>query len=320
MARAWKQITPGTRRLDLDWPAGTLPTAESIQSVGFLNQFIGWMRYIGNFTWNDYLPEFVTAGMNIQTASFWNQIGQFNPLASPDYTDNVWMELGTDAPLAANDIITTANTLAASSDYAALLEASPIVAGQDIHPTTATDCFILNMLLRARTRLDMCRVLRNGTNDFTAQTPIDILHSWTLNQVGIGEYTSQWLLGGHSGGDESNILNGPAIQMAKFTSASASTWTSAMKAKKTVRRHEDCPHGVAISTITTYRENSYSSSWTTADGEELVCGAASDISDGDEIISSIGQETPVTGNSVASNNFSFYVTLPDTLPAQFQPT
>lgn len=60
MARVWYHIAPSTGEWT-EWGAGTLPSAESLFRYEFLNQFIGWMRYTGNFSYNgDYhIPAFL---------------------------------------------------------------------------------------------------------------------------------------------------------------------------------------------------------------------------------------------------------------------
>ncbi|MFA7463206.1 MAG: hypothetical protein WCY59_08705 [Anaerovoracaceae bacterium] len=160
MARAWLQYDRASDSW-INWPAGTLPSPESVFRAEFLNQFISWMRYTGNFAFDGSVeyPGFLSPGSSIQSAAFWNSIGQFDVLDNPDLTDNAWMDLDA-SDLSTPDEEIAEDLLEDSTAYSAAAPYAEISRGDIIQPASSSACPMRNMLLRARTRLDLCRVVK----------------------------------------------------------------------------------------------------------------------------------------------------------------
>lgn len=80
MSRIWYQWIDGER---VEWPAGELPHQRTVFKANFINQFIGWAKYldaISKTVWSQTgLPiskslEFISPGDIIQQATFWNNL------------------------------------------------------------------------------------------------------------------------------------------------------------------------------------------------------------------------------------------------------
>lgn len=178
MARVWHHISPTTGQW-VEWEAGTLPSAESCFRFEFLNQFIGWMRYVGNFAYDgDYhvpaylapttMPyfsskvagrsaeKFLLPGDDLQDLALWNSIGQFDPTSGMTLTDNAWKHF-TDAFIDTLGTEEVEEALAENEEYLAAAPLDPLTGGDVVQFSRASDCPIRTALLNARTRLDLCR-------------------------------------------------------------------------------------------------------------------------------------------------------------------
>ncbi|HNS45438.1 MAG TPA: hypothetical protein PKH37_09435 [Alphaproteobacteria bacterium] len=193
MARVWYHIAPSTGEWT-EWGAGTLPSAESLFRYEFLNQFIGWMRYTGNFSYNgDYhipaflgpstIPyfsslvsgrsseKFLLPGDNLQDAALWNSILQYDATNAVEFEESAWIKTDYDAILTPDSELDPENEwadLAADEDYAAAAATeSELTAGDIIQWSRADSCQLRVALKNARTRLDLCKVVDVGMKSVT---------------------------------------------------------------------------------------------------------------------------------------------------------
>jgi hypothetical protein len=193
MARVWYHISPSTGAWT-EWGAGTLPSAESLFRYEFLNQFIGWMRYTGNFSYNgDYhipaflgtstIPyfsslvsgrsseKFLLPGDNLQDEALWNSILQYDATNAVEFEESAWIKTDYDAILTPDSELDPENEwadLAADEDYAAAaVPESELTAGDIIQWSRADSCQLRVALKNARTRLDLCKVVDVGTKSVT---------------------------------------------------------------------------------------------------------------------------------------------------------
>lgn len=193
MARVWYHISPSTGAWT-EWAEGTLPSAESLFRYEFLNQFIGWMRYTGNFSYNgDYhipaflgpstIPyfsslvsgrsseKFLLPGDNLQDAALWNSILQYDATNAVEFEKSAWIKTDYDAILTPGSELDPENEwadLAADEDYvAAAVPESELKAGDIIQWSRADNCQLRVALKNARTRLDLCKVVDVGTKSVT---------------------------------------------------------------------------------------------------------------------------------------------------------
>lgn len=199
MARVWHHIDP-TTGLWAEWAAGTLPSWQSLFRFEFLNQFIGWMRYAGNFSYNgDYhipahlgpstIPyflsrvsgrsseKFLLPGDDLQDAALWNSILHFDATNAVEFDDSAWIKTDYDAILTPGSELDPENEwadLAADEDYAAAAASeSELTAGDIIQWSRDGGCELRVALKNARTRLDLCKVvdvgMKSATNSYEAK-------------------------------------------------------------------------------------------------------------------------------------------------------
>lgn len=78
MNKNWFQFIDGRK---VDWPENELPHPKTIFKADFINQFVGWCKYLQHIStdiWGVYGSardiSFVDIGTIIQEASFWNQL------------------------------------------------------------------------------------------------------------------------------------------------------------------------------------------------------------------------------------------------------
>lgn len=193
MARAWLQYDRASDSW-INWPAGTLPSTESVFRADFLNQFISWMRYTGNFSYNgDYhipaflgpstIPyfsslvsgrsseKFLLPGDNLQDAALWNSILQYDATNAVEFEESAWIKTDYDAILTPDSELDPENEwadLAADEDYAAAAAPeSELKAGDIIQWSRADNCQLRVALKNARTRLDLCKVVDVGMKSVT---------------------------------------------------------------------------------------------------------------------------------------------------------
>lgn len=188
MARVWKQFSRSNGWTD--WPAGTLPHPDSVFRAEFLNQFIGWIRYLDALRYYNtqtlLLPEFIQIGSNIQTADFWNSLNYTSNLITRNITwdiDGV-LNVGYDFDLE--------NKIEGNSAYEDTLFDN-ISTGDIIQPRSSNDCPVRNRLLKLRTRLDMFK-LSYGPNIFSSTGYNSIGLSGTVNIYNYPDGLSSWPL------------------------------------------------------------------------------------------------------------------------------
>lgn len=289
MARVWHHIDPTTGTWGV-WAAGTLPSAESVFRFDFLNQFIGWMRYVGNFVWNETESvaakypifkrddedetEYVFNGCDIQPESLWRKLAEYDPLdETADFTGHIWMDYD------ASDICETMQTfengmiLADSEDYLDAIEESDWDDGRIIQPSTDESCPVRNMLLRLRTRLDLCRVVCLGRPNILGQynnpifdigyywnyaNKIECLRQWTISSSNPSYPNQPAYVGSCYPEDELEDAKRP-IAFYASSSFHSSGYTDVLTDPLIVGRMangiEDCPHGLLVA-CTTYIKDS----------------------------------------------------------------
>ena len=190
MAREWHHIDPSTGAW-AEWAADTLPSAESLFRHEFLNQFIGWMRYAGNFSYNgDYhVPayldptttpyfasrvtgrtseKFLLPGDVLQDAALWNSILHFDATNAVEFETSTWVKTDVADLLVPGTEITEWDELAADAGYlAAAAPESQIEAGDLVHPSQSATFHLRVGLKNARARLDLCEAVDVGTKSAT---------------------------------------------------------------------------------------------------------------------------------------------------------
>lgn len=355
MARVWHHIDP-TTGLWAEWAAGTLPSAESVFRFEFLNQFIGWMRYVGNFVWNETESvaakypifkrddedetEYVFNGCDIQPESLWRKLAEYDPLdETADFTGHIWMDYD------ASDICETMQTfengtiLADSEDYLDAIEESDWDDGHIIQPSTDESCPVRNMLLRLRTRLDLCRVVCLGRPNIISEMPhlaigytwnyankIECLRQWTISSSNPSYPNQPSYVGECSSGDE---LEDAKRTWARYLSSSASGYTDVLINPLTVGRMangiEDCPHGLLVAGTTTVYDARFPGTppyvYPTNYDLTIWC-SESDVDPTGEGVSAgtIGGYGSWAGRACAyAIAYCFYALLLDELPDNFKP-
>jgi hypothetical protein len=149
MARVWKHWPDG---VETEWPSGSLPDPDSIFRADFLNQFIGWIRYLSDMEGEAVSTPFAVAGETIvQTAEFWNAL-MFE--AGDD-----WLAVTADQLVPETIVADGEAKLNDSAEYAAT--AIGIVStGDVIQPYRLDACPMRIRMLRLRARIDLCVALR----------------------------------------------------------------------------------------------------------------------------------------------------------------
>lgn len=73
VSRIWHQWIDGNK---VEWPADELPHPRTVFKTNFINQFIGWYKYLTEFSYNYKATEiqFIEPGTIIQPADFWNSL------------------------------------------------------------------------------------------------------------------------------------------------------------------------------------------------------------------------------------------------------
>jgi len=189
VAREWKQWSDAAGEY-VDWPANQLPNIETIFRAGFINQFLGWMRYVGNFVWEEYeypLPVTIERGNVAQYLDLWNGIGKFDVLESPDFNENIWIEVEDLDDIKELEAEFDGDAkISDSIKYSDLLEESPLIVGDNLQAA------IRGIARRARARLDMLKLWRNGrTKSYEPDEEPDSLHSWARYGDMVGTWTSE---------------------------------------------------------------------------------------------------------------------------------
>jgi len=170
MSRAWKQYDLASASW-VDWPAGTLPSAESVFRAAFLNQFIAWQNYLTQLTQGFAADSLVSIGDPIQSHSFWNKILGYANAAPSLWKNPVAHEIGVVIP-------DPHSVLAADAAYIAAQD-QPIggiywpSSGDIIHPLQSAACPMRTRLLKARTRLDLMR-----NTPATVDADVSMLDRW----------------------------------------------------------------------------------------------------------------------------------------------
>lgn len=181
MGRVWYNYPVGEDRYE--WPAGSLPDANSIYSADFLNQFYGWNYYLqklsGMRTGNKYTCPWVVAGQTqIQARTFWNGL---KPLT-----------LGWSAYTKAEITGGTIDNWTAKLVDSPKLSAYPlpdIVTGQDINPYNDDRNGFRQWLLNLRRRIDMCEAFYV---DMDGVTKSGTFERWWISPSGNGHTTSDY--------------------------------------------------------------------------------------------------------------------------------
>jgi len=284
MARVWHHIDH-TTGLWAEWEAGTLPSAESCFRFDFLNQFIGWMHYVGNFVWNE--TESVAAkypifrrdsedetayifnGCDIQPESLWRKLAEYDPLdGTADFAGHIWMDY--DASDICKEMQTFENgtILEESEEYIDAAETAEWGAGSIIQPSLNESCPVRNMLLRLRTRLDLCRVVCLGRPNILGQIPpgvtigyrwnyanrIECLRRWTISSSNPSYPIQPPYVGECESGDELEDAKRP---LAYYASSNAFKYgytdilTNPLIVGRMANGIEDCPHGLLVACTTT---------------------------------------------------------------------
>ena len=289
MARVWHHIDPTTGGW-VEWEAGTLPSAESCFRIAFLNQFLGWMRYVGNFVWNE--TESVAAkypifkrddeeetayifnGCDIQPESLWRKLAEYDPLdETADFTGHIWMDYDSSDICETMQTFENGTILADSEDYLDAIETDEWGAGHIIQPSLNESCPVRNMLLRLRTRLDLCRVVCLGRPNITGQIDnpifdigyywnyahrIECLRAWTTSSSNPSYPINPDYLGDRSSGDELEDTKKPFVSYASSDSPEygyTNVLTDPLIVGRMANGIEDCPHGLLVS-CTTYAKDS----------------------------------------------------------------
>jgi len=345
MARAWKQFN-GVGGW-VDWPAGTgLLDPSTVWRARFLNQFIGWMRYIGNFVWDEYdypqplrddVPvDWVKPGDVIQHLKFWNAIGQFDVLDEPDYPENVWIAVDdVDDLKELGATFDGTAELADSEAYAELLEQEPLEPGANLQAA------LVGLLTRARARLDMCQLWRNGR--MTAYVPDeepDTLHSWSKTGGAFGEWSDYAEINGAiSNSPHESPVDGRNVYTLPGWGSSAYTYPvdggvdsrGGLRVENhymvaTARKVEAAWHGVLVTARSVIKENSGVSPappWDTTD--DLVFGYADDLGEEEKLLDDnpdwtfLPDQNPSADFKRTWSGSGFYCYLDNTLPEQFTP-
>lgn len=336
MARVWYHIDPTTGTWGV-WAAGTLPSAESVFRFEFLNQFIGWMRYVGNFAYDgDYhvpaylapttMPyfaskvagrsaeKFLLPGDDLKDLALWNSIGQFDPTSGMTLTDNAWKHF-------TDDFIGTLGTeeveepLEDNGDYATAAPLDVLTDGDIVQFSRAGDCPIRMALLNARTRLDMCRF---------AKVP------WQSATVEIGHYG--WTNGG--GGVSITWPTNIYATDAHVQRYIGGGWTlesygyvTSLRAKRTTSLFSDAPHSVAHAANYDQFEGGGGnwsgddlSAWRPSDGKIKSIYLFDDPEDGEDAATTWGPTSLPSGTGWGGAKLESVYAYPlDALPDDFKP-
>ena len=165
MAKTWKQFTPSSGYVD--WPAGTSPNPHSLYMPKFLNQFVGWIRYLaaaGGLADGRKTPKWVVDKETIiQYADFWNNLA-FMP--SSKWLANNPSTFGASAvPYAGEDgyayALTEADLFASEPTWVQI--------GDIIHPGAPFEV-VTAFVMAARARIDAAQAWVLNASPWTSPT------------------------------------------------------------------------------------------------------------------------------------------------------
>lgn len=139
MSRAWKQFDRVSNRW-VDWPAGTLPSPESVFRAAFLNQFVSWRRYLNDCTGRTKPVGFISPGDEIQSAAFWN-----------GFCVNLPTEFATAQDVVVGTPVTLDRYLYQSQEFISVM--NPVIAVGDVLQ-------LRTHLSNLRAQMDMCKNIR----------------------------------------------------------------------------------------------------------------------------------------------------------------